>query len=103
MSDWLAALQQQCETTGQADTARRLGVSPALVNKVIQGKYPGSLARIEALVRGTFMAEMVDCPILGQVTRRRCLDEQGRPFASTNPQRVALFRACRNGCPNRKS
>ena len=99
--NWLQALAERCLETTQADVARRLGVSPALVNRVLKGSYPGDMGRIEALVRGTFMNSSVECPVLGAISRRRCLDEQHRPFAPTNPQRVALYRACRNECPNK--
>jgi transcriptional regulator with XRE-family HTH domain len=99
-TEWMTVLEDRCEESSQADVARRLGVSAALVNRVLKGTYPGNLSRIEALVRGTYMQESVVCPVLGTITRRRCLDEQTRPLAITNPQRIALYRACRAGCPH---
>jgi len=51
-------------------------------------------------VRGTLMNQTVSCPVLGEITRRRCIDEQGRRFAATNELRIELRRACPR-CPNR--
>ncbi len=95
MSEWIDVLRQECEKTSQAAVARRLGVSGALVNQVLKGSYKGNVCRVEELVRGTFMQETVCCPVMGEVSKRRCLDEQTRPFAPTNPQRVQLYRTCR--------
>lgn len=100
MSDWIEALRTECERTSQSRTARRLGVSPTMVNQALNGTYKGNIARLETLVRGELMSETVECPVLGEITKRRCLDEQARPFAPTNPQRVACYKACRSGCPH---
>lgn len=95
MGDWITVLHAECDRSSQAAVARRLGVSGALVNQVLKGTYKGNLTRIEELVRGTFMQEMVDCPVMGPTSKRRCMDEQSRPFAPTNPQRVHLFKTCK--------
>jgi transcriptional regulator with XRE-family HTH domain len=96
--DWLETLRQECEASSQVKIARRLGVSTAMINQVLKGVYKGNASRLEALVRGELMLENVACPVLGEISKRRCLDEQARPFGATNPQRVALYKACRNGC-----
>lgn len=96
MNDWLSVLKDECDRLSQAAVARRLGVSGALVNQVLKGTYKGNVSRIEELVRGTFMQETVFCPVMGEVSKRRCLDEQVRPFAPTNPQRVQVYRACKD-------
>ena len=99
--DWLEVLEGACmKPSSQAEVARRLGVSATMVNLVLKGTYKGNLQRLETLVRGTLMNESVTCPVLGEISKRRCLDEQARPFAVTNPQRVAVWRACRGGCVN---
>jgi DNA-binding transcriptional regulator YdaS (Cro superfamily) len=95
---WVEALNEECERTSQRATAQRLGVSPSMVNQVLNGVYKANTSSLEARVRGELMAEQVTCPILGAITTRVCLDHQLRPFAATNPQRVALYRACRRGC-----
>lgn len=100
MTDWLNALKAECEATSQTAAAKRIGVSASTVNQVLKGSYKGNLARIEERVRGELMREMVECPVLWAISRKRCHDEQKKPFAPTNPLRVKLFHACRSGCPN---
>lgn len=100
MSEWIDVLRQECDRVkSQAKVARQLGVSAAMVNQVLNGVYKASTDRIEALVRGELMHETVQCPVMGDVSKRKCADVQAQPFAATNPQRVALYRACRSGCP----
>ena len=102
MADWLEALRRACAApSSQAAIARRLGVSSTMVSLALKGAYIGNLTRLEALVRGTLMSETLICPVLEQITKRRCLDEQTRPFAPTNPQRVQVYKACRI-CSNRQ-
>lgn len=99
--DWIEALRAECERTSQAKTAARLGVSSAMVNQVLRGRYRGKTDNLETRVRGELMRATVDCPVLGEISTRQCLDEQSRPFAATNPLRIRLYRACR-ACPNRR-
>ncbi len=98
MSDWLDTLRAECARTSQARVAAAIGYSPAVVNQVLKGVYPGDLTAVEKAVRGAFMGATVTCPILGEIASNRCLEEQRRDFAATNPQRVMLYRACRGGC-----
>lgn len=98
MKEWIKALRAECRRTSQIRVARRLGVSATSINQVLGGNYKASTARIEQRVRGELMRETVECPVLGEITKRRCDDEQRRPFASTNPQRIAVYKACRSGC-----
>ena len=100
MADWIDVLRAACEASSQTKVARRLAVSAALVNQVLRGRYKASLTRLEARVRGELMRETLSCPVLGEISKRRCQDEQRRPFAATNPQRVALYGACRT-CTHR--
>jgi hypothetical protein len=99
--DWIAALAAECDKTSQGRTAQRLGISSAAVNQVLGASYKGRLDRVEARVRGELMRETVACPVLGELSRRDCLDHQGRKFSAANPTRVKLYRACKD-CPNRE-
>ena len=92
--DWLLALRSACETRSQADLARQLGISQTTVSQVLNGTYHADLTRMEARVRGELMRETVSCPILGELGKRQCLDEQSRPYYP-NPLRSALFKACK--------
>ena len=98
--DWVVELARQCELSSQRKVARRLGVSAAVVSQVLKEKYPGDLAGVEARVRGAFMASVVDCPVLGELPSDQCQAWQRKPFAATNPLRVQVYRACRDGCPH---
>lgn len=97
---WLEALREECARTSQAQAARRLGVSTSMVNQVLKGSYGSDTSRLEARVRAELMAESIVCPIVGQLALTACQQHQARPFAATNPMRVALYRACRSGCPH---
>lgn len=106
--EWLRILDAECIRLGsQAAVAEilRHGTagfpSPATLSQVRSGKYKGDLKRIQAIVEGALMAKTVDCPVLGILGRDRCMQEQTRPFAATNPMRVQLFHACKT-CPNRR-
>ena len=96
--NWLEELGARCQHTSQKKVADKLHVSAALINQVLKGKYPGDLNRIQQLVEGAFMQYSVNCPVLGEITKHKCLFHQDRPFAATNPQRVMLHKACRSGC-----
>lgn len=97
-ADWIATLRAECKQTSQNKTATRLGLSPTTINQVLAGTYKGNLQRIEERVRGELMNKTVECPVLGEISARKCLDWQARPFAATNPTRVAVWKACRGGC-----
>jgi DNA-binding transcriptional regulator YdaS (Cro superfamily) len=101
-NDWLAALREACRQTSQAAIAKRLGLSAATISQVLAGKYPGDLAAIETRVRGELLRETVPCPLLGDITKRKCQDWQKKPFAATNEFRVMMYRKCRGGCPYSK-
>lgn len=97
---WIATLREECRKRTQGKVAAQIGYSPAVVNQVLQGKYKGDIHRVERAVRGAFMGETVDCPVMGEIPANRCMDVQKQPYASTNPQRIRLYRACRAGCAN---
>lgn len=99
--DWVAALRAEAQRTSQVKAGARLSVSGSTVNQVLKGVYRGDLARIQGLVEGELMHATVDCPVLGELPRNRCLENQRRPLAATNPTRVALYHACQT-CPNRR-
>ncbi|MCB1795815.1 MAG: hypothetical protein KDJ70_15605 [Candidatus Competibacteraceae bacterium] len=44
----------------------------------------------------------VSCPVLGDMTRKQCLEYQSTPkkFRGVNPIKVKMWLACRSGCPN---
>lgn len=107
--EWLAELKRRCAPKGaQARVAEQLRhgspkgfPSASTLNQVLKGKYKGDTKRLQALVEGMFLGQTVECPVLGELARNRCMEEQKRPFAATNALRVQLFHACKT-CPNRR-
>ncbi|WP_068317453.1 hypothetical protein [Polycladidibacter hongkongensis] len=100
--DWVAALAGECDRTSQVKVAARLGVSNALISGTLKRSYKGDLSRIEELVRGALLSECVECPVLGEITRDICLNNQSRDFVATSSVRTRVYRACRSGCPHSK-
>jgi transcriptional regulator with XRE-family HTH domain len=88
-------LKEKCSDLGQAEVARRLGYSDAAVSNIIRGKYGADLGGFLARVEEIFGTTTVNCPILGEISLRKCAEIKRRPFAATNPLRVQLYRACR--------
>lgn len=82
----------------QTKVADELGVSTAVVSTLLKDKYPGNVDSMEQRIRGQYMAETVRCPVMGDLSKRHCLDNQALPMAFTNPVRAALGRACKT-CP----
>lgn len=100
--DWIEALAGACDLAGsQGKVAERLGISAAAINQALGNSYKGRLDRIEQRVRGELMQHTVNCPVLGEISTRDCLDHQKRKFRATNPLRVRLHQTCPT-CPNRE-
>lgn len=103
---WIIKLAELCDQTSQANAARVIGYSGSLLNQVLQNKYQrkskAPLQKIEAAVSGALMNQCVQCPVLGEISSRNCVEYQRQDFAATNSMRVQLYRACRNGCKHYK-
>lgn len=97
----IVVLAEACRAQTSRAVAKRLGYSDAVISHVLARKYPGDVGKVFATIRGALMGETVICPILDEIGRDRCLEEQGRPFAATNSTRARLYHACRT-CPNRQ-
>lgn len=85
--------------TGVA-AAKAIGYSAAVVSHMLAGHYTGDQDAVFAKIRGALMGEVVNCPVLGELGRDRCLTEQKKPFATSNAARARVYRACRSGCPH---
>lgn len=98
---WMSALREAIARTSQAAVARQLGVSPAMIGLTLKGQYIGNLPRLQTLVEGSILADTVSCPVLGELPKHKCLQhqERDRKFATANPLKAQLYRACRSGCP----
>ncbi|MFT4275563.1 MAG: transcriptional regulator [Rhodopseudomonas sp.] len=100
MPAWVEALAREASQTTSAAAADRIGYSGPVVSSVLANKYKGRLANVEARVRGALMGETVDCPVLGDISRDRCIDEQKLGFSTSSSVRARIYRACRAGCPH---
>lgn len=99
--DWLDALRAHRKTHGSKKTAEAIGYSATVVSQVCSGKYKGDLSAVKHKVEGALMGMTVDCPVIGELPRNRCMEYQRQPFAATNHLRVQLSRTCPK-CPNRR-
>lgn len=94
-------LAEACKARTSRAVAQQLGYSDAVISHVLANKYPGDLPKVFLKIRGALMGETVECPIVGEITKDQCLDNQGKPFSTANPARARLYRACRR-CPHRQ-
>lgn len=99
-TDWIDALREAVGQDGMRRVATAISYSPAVVSTVLNGKYRGNLSHVEMAVRGALMSECVHCPIYGELSKEKCRKYQAAPFSNRNPQSIAIYRACRQGCPN---
>lgn len=98
--DWLTLLESKVEILGRRQVEADTGLSKTTLSQVLNRKYPGNLENVKQKVLTAYADIEVLCPVLGTISAKRCSVEQVKPFSYSNPQRVRLFRACRN-CPNR--
>lgn len=100
LADWLDVLVEECAKASQAKVSRQLQVSSTVVSRVIGKSYKGDVEKFADRVRGTFMAATVECPVLGEIGRDKCIAEQGKKLTFENPLRGRVHAACRGGCPH---
>ncbi|MGD0564509.1 MAG: transcriptional regulator [Roseiarcus sp.] len=96
--DWVIRLAEECVRSSASDVAQRLDYSVAVISGVVLGHYKGDVGKVEAKVRGAYMGAVVECPILGEIERDRCIAEQRFKHSATSAMRAKLYRACRSGC-----
>jgi hypothetical protein len=95
MTDSMALLRKAVASEGQAAVARKLRYSPSAISQALKGTYGGSLDNMLQRVVETYGHGTVQCPVMGEISLRRCAEERRRPFGATSPQRVKLYVACR--------
>ncbi|GJD97750.1 transcriptional regulator [Methylobacterium iners] len=98
--DWIVRLAEACSSDTQTVVAKRLGYSASAISATLANAYRGDVGEISERVRGAFMSAVVECPRKGTMNRNTCLQWQDKPFAATSADRVAMFHACRSGCPH---
>jgi hypothetical protein len=98
-ADVLQIIRSQSKQMNGRKLAELLGVSTSAVSQALNDKFVGNVERFCLRVRGVFAGDTVQCPVLGQLTTKVCLEQQQRPKAFTNPMRVTLHRTCPT-CPH---
>lgn len=101
--DWVTELATYADRHGQKKAGAAIGYSNSVVSMVINRSKDSAkldLKRVEQAVRGALMGLTVDCPVYGEIGRNTCLTNQDLPFSAHRRERVALWHACRNGCPH---
>lgn len=94
--NWMVALRTECAASTQAIVAGKLGISEATVSQVLSGTYKASTMRIERRIRGEFIGETVDCPVMGNVSMHLCQDMQERKDTGSSDQwTMQCYGACR--------
>jgi hypothetical protein len=101
LPDWVGELASLADAEGLGGAEKRIDYSRSAISQILAFKYMGDLTRVEQMVRGALMAATVDCPVLGEIGRDRCLTEQKEPFRATSRHRAQLFHACKT-CPQRR-
>jgi hypothetical protein len=94
LPDWIVVLADEVDRTSLRDVAARLQLGKSTLNEVLRNSYKGRVDNVEAKVRGAFMGDTVECPVLDEIAVDLCLINQRLPFSTANPIRVALHRAC---------
>lgn len=96
LPEWVERLAFECAATSQNKVAVQLKRSAAMISQVLRRKYPGDLCAVEQLIKGVFMAEIIDCPALGNIPANECQDwrRKSQKFVNVNALRVRMFRAC---------
>jgi len=88
--DWVVILAEEANRTTQTAAAKRIGYSGGAVSSVLRGTYLGDMGAVEQKVRGALMGVTVDCPVLAEIGRDQCLDEQKSPL----PRPLLCARGC---------
>lgn len=94
---WLQVLKEQVEIHGQKPVAAKLGISNGTVSQLVNEKYPGDMAKMQARVESVYLNKTVNCPVLGKIGWHQCQANQKNEHTS-NPMKLRLYRACRSGC-----
>lgn len=96
--DWVLELASLADSRRLKGAGQAIGYSAPVVSAVIAGSYAGDLARVEEKVRWTLMTSMVECPVIGSMSRDACIAWQAKPLLATSSLRLRMYRACHGGC-----
>lgn len=92
--EFIRVLANLVEKAGSKKAAAdQIGVDRASVSTLLANKYPACTEKMEDKILA--FANTKSCPILGEIYGPECQKNRELPFISSNRQRIALYRACR--------
>lgn len=97
--EFITALAAVVEDLGsKAAAGRAIGISRTSVTRLLDNKYDSpSTSSIESTIMQ--YCGSVTCPVLGELSGDKCKHHRNQPYTGTNPQTIALWKACRS-CDN---
>lgn len=99
--EFIKLLANAVEEAGSISAvAQRMGYGRTAISRVLSNKYDGGTVKIEARVLDIYAT--TQCPVIGEITAAECQKHRNAKFTPSNPQRIALYRACQT-CPNNQT
>lgn len=99
--EFIRVLANVVEKAGSNQAAAdQIGINRASVSTLLANKYPANTKAMEVKIMA--FATGKQCPILDLISAEECQKNREAEFISSNPQRVALYRACRQCIHNPK-
>ena len=100
MPPWVRLLASTCDTASQRAVGQRLGKSSGYISRILSNTYTGNMDEAERLVRSTFGAEDVHCPVwTDSIPLASCMSNRRRKRPAQNSAQRAYARIC-PGCSN---
>lgn len=99
--EFIKLLANAVSESDRTQVAGRLGISRTSVSLLLSNKYTSpSVGKMETRVLDVLGA--IQCPVIGEITAAECQKHRQAKFTPSNPQRIALYRACQT-CPNNQT
>jgi hypothetical protein len=97
---WLNELKRQVDATSLNAVSKAMGVSKTTISQLVNGKYGADTAKMQLLVESVYMGHTVNCPVLGEIPKHKCMAHQNTKHVGSQPNAIRLWKACRSDCPN---
>jgi hypothetical protein len=103
---WFDILKKEVTKKGPVQVAKELGVSRALIDMVIQGKYSASTENIKRRTENIYGNDgSIHCPVLNNISPDTCAYKWSLArkigLKVGNPETLRLYKQCLK-CPIRK-
>ncbi|MBF0459581.1 MAG: hypothetical protein HQK99_16955 [Nitrospirae bacterium] len=96
---WKEILRRAVKEKGSKAVGTELGYSRTVISLVLNGKYNGNLANVEARVMSIYGNNgQVICPIKGVISPAKCIEtwQMAKTIGmkASNPETLRLYKAC---------